>query len=92
MTNAKKVEKPTRQVPIIKWSNQATRRYSGIIAEGWTPGEGYINQSMMIARNTKDYHSRDIEKSIRVLNASRNPHLAKLALTCKQVLEERKSS
>ncbi len=88
---AKVSPKPERQVPVIKWSNHATKPYTGIIVEGWTAGEGYINQSMMIARNTKDYHSRDIEKAIRVLIASRNPNLVKLSIVCKHVLEERKS-
>jgi len=84
-----KTKKPKRQVPVIKWSKYAKRAYTGEIVDGWTRGEGYVDQSLMIARNPSDYHSRDLIKAVKVLWAMCNPNYTKLADSCVHVLEER---
>ncbi len=90
MSNTKAKDKPVRQVPILKWSNHATKPYSGVNIDGWTGGEGYMTQAIMIARKPRDYHNNDIEKAIRVLRACGNHNLYNLSSSCQHELEARR--
>ena len=89
MSDTKVKDKPVRQVPILKWSNHSTRPYSGISIDGWTGGEGYVTQSIMICRRPRDYHNNDLKKAIRVLRACGNRNLYNLSNACQHELDSR---